>query len=162
MDAIELLTRDHTEAREAMRRIADASVEERMGLFVAFKIGLEMHDRMEEEAFYPAIRANPQTQDFAPLDKEAHHAVEAALATLAALPMDSPQWRPQFDTMRERLLAHIDDEEHRVFVKIRESLSKQDLNGIAQTMSLGMVMKPERPGHQSGLRPRTGSRVFKP
>jgi hemerythrin superfamily protein len=127
MDAIELLQKDHQGAKKVMEEILKSTGAKRKELFGALMHELLMHDSIEEEIFYPAVLSNPKTAGLPAQDKEAHQAVEAALAQLAKLPVEDLAWTPSFNAMRTALLKHVDDEEKNFFVKVREVLSATEL-----------------------------------
>jgi len=134
MDAIAMLEKDHKGAKKVLEEIAKSTGAKRKTLFTALKGELEAHDRLEEEVFYPAVQANPKAAGFALQDKQAHVAVEAALAKLASLPVDDLSWTPTFNAMKQQLLKHVADEETNIFVKIRKLLSTTELTALGEKM----------------------------
>jgi hypothetical protein len=130
MDAIELLEHDHKVTREAVEKILKSSGTSRQHLFATLKRNLELHDQLEETIFYPSIQSGPPTAGFTVQGTEAHRLVESALNHLAKLPVEDPTWTPIFSAMVNKLFQHLQDEETRVFTKIRELLSVRELNEI--------------------------------
>lgn len=134
MDAIVFLETEHLGAKKAMEQISNSPTLKKKQLFLALKMELEMHDKLEETIFYPAVLANPKTKGFPGIDKQAHLAVEQALDKLTIMPADDAAWTHNFDSMRKALLQHVADEETHLFVKIRESLDQAELNAIGDKM----------------------------
>src|SRR6185503_17994748 len=134
MDAIEFLETDHKAAKKVIEEIAKSPVEKKKALFSALKLELELHDRIEETIFYPAVLTHPLTSGLPGSDKQAHETVEAALARLAELPVENPDWSPSFSAMQDKLFKHIKDEESDFFVKIRAALSATELNALGDKM----------------------------
>ena len=134
MDAIDILKAEHKAAKKAMAEIADSFGVKRKKLFTALKRELEMHDDIEERVFYPAVQAHPNASAFPAMDKRAHQEVEAALAKLERLPVAATEWINEFKAMQKKLLAHVADEENRLFVIIRSLLSQLELDTLGETM----------------------------
>jgi hemerythrin superfamily protein len=134
MDAIEMLKKEHKGAKALMEEIIQASGAKRKKLFETLKGELEIHDRVEEQVFYPAVKNNPNASTFPAVDKLAHETVESALAALEKLPVDDKNWLDSFKAMQKALLAHVADEETRLFVTIRTILSNDELNQVGERM----------------------------
>jgi hypothetical protein len=138
VDAIKLLIEDHQEARKTMEAIDGASGPAKKALFAVLTRGLKIHDRIEENIFYPAVRGNLETAGYTPADRESHLSVEKSILRLKALSVDDPHWSSSFDLMRSHLLRHIADEETHLFLKIR------DFFDPAKLEELGKRMKAEK------------------
>lgn len=137
MDAIEMLKAEHKGAKNAMEQILTSPPAKIKGLFETLSKELETHDRIEEQIFYPAVRSHPKASGFPAMDKKAHLEVEAALAKLGKLPVESKEWIPAFKVMQEKLLRHVADEEINFFVAIRACLTAPELNELGEKMKNG-------------------------
>jgi hypothetical protein len=144
MNAIEILEKDHKNAKNAMQAIAMSSGAKRQGLLLALKRALESHDRIEEGVFYPGVSAHAKGANFSAGDKAAHASVETVLATLEGMSADDPQWVPTFSGMRSQLAAHIADEEGKVFPKIRKALSSMELYALGVEMNTELKRQAEK------------------
>jgi hypothetical protein len=138
MNAIEMLEIEHKGAKKLMEEIGRSTGATKKKLFDNLRHELEMHDRIEEQIFYPSVMKNPKTSGLAGIDKKAHEEVEAALARLAKLPVEDPDWNPSFHKMQDKLLEHVANEEKNYFVKVREVLSETEI------LQLGEKMKSEK------------------
>ena len=137
MDAIELLLKDHGEAKKVMQEILSLprhSDGNRKALFDSLKKDLLIHDNIEEKIFYPAVRANPQGNEFRLLDYEAHQVVEDLLDQLTSLPVEDDSWLPKFKVMQECLLRHVQDEEETYFPRIRQLMKPSELAELGKKM----------------------------
>lgn len=137
MDAIGMLEQEHKNVKLIMEEIAKSAGSQKKKLFETLKHALEAHDHLEEVIFYPSVLLSPKTEGLLKQDKKAHEVVEKALDQLASLPLESSDWTPIFNAMKERLLKHVSDEESNFFIKIREVLSATEL------VELGDKMKAE-------------------
>jgi hemerythrin superfamily protein len=135
MDAIEQLVKDHADAKKAMDVIEQSWGDKKLELFKALKIDLEIHNGIEEDVFYPAVRLKPSASALGGQDQQAHAAVEQALDRLSQLLIDDPDWIPSFNAMREKLLKHVGDEETVYFQKVREALTSDELHGLGRRMA---------------------------
>jgi hypothetical protein len=135
MNAIDFLEKDHTGAKKVLGQISASSGAKKQELFTALKGELELHDKIEEEIFYPSVLSHPNAAGLSAGDEKAHRAVEAALAKLAKLPIEDAAWTPAFNAMQASLVAHIADEEGDLFVKIRQAVSAADLEALGVKMS---------------------------
>jgi hypothetical protein len=134
MNAVDLLIKEHQEARKAMEQIAKSRGPRKMELFLALKGELSVHDSIEEEIFYPSVATHPRLSALKSKDKDDHAVVEAALERLAGLPVDDPDWDAEFEAMRNRLLKHVADEETDFFVRIRKELPAGELDALGKRM----------------------------
>lgn len=137
MDAIEMLVRDHRDAKRAMEAVARGAGARRLTLFEALKRDLELHERLEELVFYPALHAHSKKASFAAKDQQALEGVTAALAPLAEIPVDGPQWEPLFRCLQDAVLKHAADQEALLFVKVRKMLTPAELEDLADKMKVG-------------------------
>lgn len=134
MDAIEMLKKEHKGAKGVMEEIIKLSGAKRKKLFETLKGELEIHDKVEEQIFYPAVQNNPKASSFPGVDKKAHEEVEAALAALDKVPVEDKNWITSFKAMQTALLKHVADEETRIFVTIRTILSNDELMQLGDRM----------------------------
>jgi hemerythrin superfamily protein len=135
MDAIEMLEKEHKAAGGVMEKILKSSGPERKTLFEGLKKALLEHDHIEETVFYPFVQSRPKAAGFQAQDKQAHEAVETALAHLSKLPVDDKAWLPDFKDMQAKLLKHVADEEKRIFIAIRTLLSPEELSRLGEKMT---------------------------
>ena len=66
MDAIKLLKEDHDRFKELLKegeKTSDRAVVSRAKLFETLKRELQIHERMEEEVLYPALKKHSKAKD---------------------------------------------------------------------------------------------------
>lgn len=149
MNAIDMLKEEHQGAKKAMNEVASSSGPARKQLFTALKAELEMHDRIEETVFYPALKSHPQASGLQGADKAAHEAVEKELAKLAMLSVEDASWLPDFKAMQSKLLKHIEDEETNIFVKVKSVLTANELSDLGSKMKASKAEKMKLAGSKS-------------
>jgi hypothetical protein len=136
VDAIKLLIQDHQDAKKAMAAVEQATGPAKKELFSALARDLKVHNRIEENLFYPAVRGILETAGYSAADRDAHERIEKSLLHLKALPVDDPHWADIYDSMRVNLLRHIADEELHLFAKVRDVLNEATLEELGKRMKL--------------------------
>ena len=137
MDAIEMLVRDHKDAKRAMEAVGRSTGDRRKTLFEALRRELETHDRLEELVFYPALHAHSKKASFAVKDQQAQDGVTASLAQLSDLAVDEADWDPMFRSLQDAVQKHAADQEQLLFVKVRKMMSSAELEDLADRMKVG-------------------------
>jgi hemerythrin superfamily protein len=138
VDALSLLKHDH----ELVKRIlneGEATTERaektRTELFARLKSELEIHERIEEEVLYPALRDHPKSKEIALEGYEEHHVVDTILAELEMTPVSDETWGAKFKVAKENLEHHIEEEEGEMFTKTRQIFSEQELEEMGARMA---------------------------
>jgi hemerythrin superfamily protein len=132
MRATDLLRQEHDAVRALFVRYADASARERPALVHAIRDELALHTRAEEEVFYPAVRRvrSGTTRDTVKEALEEHHHVDGLLAELDETESEDPRFEERFGELRRRVLAHLADEEARLFAEAHHHLSEDRLERL--------------------------------
>jgi hypothetical protein len=136
VDAIRLLIQDHRDAKKAMEAIDGAVGAVKKELFARLARDLKVHNRVEENLFYPAVRGFQETAGYSATDRDSHQRIEKALLRLKVLPVTDPGWADAFDTVRVNLLRHFADEELHLFIQVRSHLDQPALDELGQRMRL--------------------------
>ena len=79
MDAITLLTDEHAKMRKLLTELeatTERGVKTRQELFATIKGELTLHEVIEEEIFYPELKAHPKAKDIVLEGYEEHHVVD--------------------------------------------------------------------------------------
>lgn len=114
---VEALLRDH----ELVRRLADAwtrdtSPAARSQAASQLLQAIELHSRLEEGAFYPAVRqADPGLIGHF---EDEHHKVDDLLASIKNMAEGDAQREPMLRQMLDMVLHHIDEEENQFFPEL--------------------------------------------
>ncbi|MEX2546779.1 MAG: hemerythrin domain-containing protein [Chloroflexota bacterium] len=137
MDAITLLKKDHELVKKLLaegEETTERAEKTRTELFARLKSELQIHERIEEEVLYPALRDNPKSEEIAYEAYEEHHVVDTILEELETTPTDSPEWLAKFTVAKENLEHHIEEEEGELFPKARQILSDDQLERMGARM----------------------------
>jgi hemerythrin-like domain-containing protein len=138
MNAITMLTDDHRDVKRLLDELettTERGVKTRHELFERIKELLTVHETIEEEIFYPALREHPKTKEIALEGYEEHDVVDLIMGELATLPTDDETWGPKAKVMIENLRHHIEEEEGEMFPAARRALSAEELRELGERMA---------------------------
>src|SRR5918993_3346812 len=139
-NAIDLLTQDHKRVQKLFKDFekVDRTDEEAVRELVETAcLELQIHSMLEEEIFYPAVRAQSSGQEQEDLLNEAeveHETVDELIAKLHDLEADDPMYCAYFTVLAEYVKHHIKEEEHALFPKVEEL--DLDLSQLGEDMRL--------------------------
>ena len=142
MDAIALLKADHEKMRKLLTELettTERGVKTRTELFATIKGELTVHEVIEEEIFYPELKAHPKAKDIVLEGYEEHHVVDLLLGELAALPVDDETWGAKAIVMKENVEHHIEEEEGEMFKAARSVFDKGELEDLGSRMEARKV-----------------------
>lgn len=137
-DAVTLLTKDHNDAKELFRSYQelaerDASADERLAIAQEICEALTLHAIVEEEIFYPALRA--AAEDFEDELNEAqveHGTVKELVEQIKAMDPDEDLYDAKVKVLGEYVHHHASEEEAEMFPKARSA--DIDLEELGQEM----------------------------
>ena len=139
MNAIDLLTEDHTRVRNLLSDgEAARDPDAREAVLRDLKAELTAHERVEEEVFYPALVEHPGARELVLEGYEEYGVVDRILGELDGTPVEHERWAATFSVMMENLEHHIEEEEGELFEKARQVLDGEELE------ALGIRMKQRR------------------
>jgi hemerythrin superfamily protein len=125
MDALELLTADHNRVRGLFTRFQAAEGEnDAQAARLAAKIfeELEIHTKIEEEIFYPAMtKLNDEIHELVTEGIEEHHVVDSLMAEIKGLRPSEEEWAAKMKVLIENVEHHAEEEEQEMFPKIRQA-----------------------------------------
>ena len=91
MDAVTLLKDDHDTLKKILNELdstTERGVKTREELFTRVKRELEVHEAIEEEIFYPALKEHPKAKELVLEAYEEHHVVDMVMAEIEDTPFD--------------------------------------------------------------------------
>lgn len=133
MDAIELLTTQHEEAKALFRKIENAEDDEKQELFERLADALAVHATIEEKQFYPATR-NARTEDLLQEAVEEHLSAKRLIADLLEMTPEDPQFDAKVAVLKEQVEHHIEEEEGELFPKVRRMFKEDELEDLGVAM----------------------------
>lgn len=142
-DALALLKEDHKTMKSIMEDIdatTERGVKTREELLGKMKTELQLHEMIEEEIFYPALREHKKAKEIVLEGYEEHHAVDMLLEELESVAYDDQTWGAKFTVIKENIEHHIEEEEGEMFSKARQVLDEDELKALGEQMA---AMKDE-------------------
>jgi hemerythrin superfamily protein len=146
MDALSMLKKQHREV-EGLFKKAEKAQDARMRRELVDQIvtKLEMHTKLEEEIFYPAVREvrNKKAEEMILEAYEEHAVVKLVLAKLPEADPEDERFHAKITVLMELVEHHVEEEEKEMF-KIAQKLGKEELLAIGEQMMQAMPAE-ERP-----------------
>ena len=134
MNALTLLRKDHREVKELLKEAEDADTTQKQKLFQQLKGDLQVHEAIEEEIFYPALKEHPKTKELTLEAYEEHEVVDHVMGQLERLSPDDQTWDAKFSVMEENLKHHINEEEREMFEQAQKVFSDDELEQLGDQM----------------------------
>jgi hemerythrin-like domain-containing protein len=138
MDAITLLKTDHDKVKKLLTELestTERGVTTRSELFSTIKAELTVHEIIEEEIFYPELKAHPKAQDIVLEAFEEHHVVDLLMSELESLDVSDETWGAKALVMKENIEHHIEEEEGEMFTQARRVFDKEELENLGERMA---------------------------
>ena len=137
MDAITLLKNDHAKVKKLLTELestTERGVKTRSELFATIKGELTVHEIIEEEIFYPALKSHPKAQDIVLEAYEEHHVVDVLMGELESLDVSDETWGAKAIVMKENIEHHIEEEEGEMFKIARCVFEAEELEELGSRM----------------------------
>ena len=138
MNAITMLTDDHRAVKKLLSELESTTervVKTREELFTRIKADLTVHEIIEEEIFYPALKEHPKAKDIVLEAYEEHNVVDTLMGELSSLPFDDERWGAKAKVMQENIEHHIEEEEGDMFKKARQVFDEAELEELGERMA---------------------------
>ena len=138
MDAITMLKTDHDKVKKLLTELettTERGVKTREELFATIKGELTVHEAIEEEIFYPALKSHPKAKDIVLEGYEEHHVVDVLMGELESLDVSDETWGAKALVMKENIEHHIEEEEGEMFKQARQVFDQQELDDLGRRMA---------------------------
>ena len=138
MNAIKLLKDDHKKVKGLFREFesaGDRAYKKKQEIADKVFLELEVHSKIEEEIFYPAVRekADKEGQEIVQEGLEEHHVVDVLIGELRALEPQDENFDAKFKVLTENVEHHIEEEEKEMLPDA-EKLLRNDLDRLGEQM----------------------------
>jgi hypothetical protein len=138
MDPIELLRADHDEVKDLLGKLDKtterAEVTRTDGL-ERLRLKLDVHETIEEEILYPALKEFAKTKDITLEAYEEHRVVDVIMAELEETPVTDETWAAKLTVAKENLEHHIEEEEDQMFKQARQVMDEGELEELGDRMA---------------------------
>ena len=148
-DAIVLLKKDHQEMRKLFRdfeKAGEDAISTKARLATQILEGLTVHTYIENEVMYPRVRGMlPDLEEDVLESYEEHHVADVLCLELAAMEPDSERFAPKMTVLMENVKHHMEEEEQDWFPKVREGLTRKQLQELGAEMAKLKETAPRSP-----------------
>ncbi|HET9476805.1 MAG TPA: hemerythrin domain-containing protein [Dehalococcoidia bacterium] len=134
-DANVMLREDHRKVKELFRKFESTEdTQEKKAIADTAILELDIHARLEEEIYYPAVRKmSDDIDEIMNEAEEEHHVVEELMKELLQMKADDPMFTAKFTVMSENVEHHIDEEESEMLPKAAE-LGRETMEDLGSRM----------------------------
>jgi hemerythrin superfamily protein len=139
MNAFTLLKTDHKKVAgifEKLEPTTERGVKTREELFAQLKNELDVHARIEEEIFYPALKEADKTHDIVLEGYEEHGVIKTLLGELDELSKADETWGAKLKVLQENVEHHVEEEEGEMFPKAKQVLSAEEIEALGERLEL--------------------------
>lgn len=122
VDAIKLLKDDHRDVKNWFREFEDLE-DGRQKAALARKIceALKVHAAVEEEIFYPALKAKIDDADLLDEAEVEHASAKQLISEIEAMKASDRLFDAKVKVLGEYVMHHVQEEENEIFTEARES-----------------------------------------
>lgn len=139
MKATTLLKEDHAKVKALFKEYEDTgerAFKTRLSLFERMKEELEVHSKIEEEIFYPAVKAARTEEAIEIVDEaiEEHDKVKLLLEEISALRPENEEFDSKVGELIKNVKHHAREEEDEMFDEAEKHLSSRELEDLGARM----------------------------
>ena len=137
MDAIAMLKEDHGKVKKiltALEETTERVVKTRQEGLAELKRELQIHEAIEEEIFYPALKQHAEAKEIVLEAYEEHDVVDTIMGEIERTPVEDERWAAKFKVMKENLEHHIEEEEGEMFKHARDVFDRATLEDLGWQM----------------------------
>jgi len=144
-DPIALLVHDHRRMEGMLDELLHAKASDRGHLLADVADALAAHVALEEEHFYPAVRAR-RTEDILLESLEEHLSLKRVMHDLLAMGTSDDRWEAKMHVLKEQAEHHHKEEEEHLFPKVQKLFDAIRLAELGATMTTALdALHAERP-----------------
>ena len=137
MNALTMLQEDHDKMKKLLNELestTERGIKTREELFSTIKGELTIHEIIEEEIFYPELKAHPKAKDIVLEGYQEHHVVDLVMRELEDCPVDDESWGAKAKVMKENVEHHMEEEEGEMFKQARSVFDRAELEDLGRRM----------------------------
>ena len=138
MDALTLLKQDHDKVKKMlgeMEETTERATKTRTELLAKLKEELTVHEAIEEEIFYPALKEHAEAKEIVLEAYEEHDVVDKIMTEIEQTPVEDETWAAKLKVMKENLEHHIEEEEGEMFKQARKVFDEEALASLGERMA---------------------------
>jgi len=120
-DAIQLLRQDHDEVRKMFEELESADEDRKFELAAEICQALTVHSTIEEEIFYPQVRAAINAEDLMSEAEIEHDSIKQLIERVQTGEVDEIQLTAMMKVMNEYVNHHVNEEQRKIFPRVRRA-----------------------------------------
>ena len=136
-DPIVLLETDHRRFETLLKdgeATTERAIKGRGEILKALTRDLTVHEAIEEQILYPALRPHTEAHDIVLESIEEHRIADVLIKELHEVAKDNEKWGAKFKVLKESISHHISEEEHKMFPAARAALAREELLALGARM----------------------------
>lgn len=157
MDAITLLKNEHADVEKLFRNyesLGGRAYKSKEKVADRIITALSIHATIEEQVFYPAVRAEVDgTKDDVLESIEEHHIVKWVLQEIKDLDPRDERYDAKMTVLIENVRHHVKEEEKDLFPTVRKALGRNRLTEIGEALEASRKLAPTSPHPRSPSTP---------
>jgi hemerythrin superfamily protein len=138
MRATQLLKADHAKVKKLFRqfeRTTDRAVKTRQRLVDRIATELDVHAKIEEEIFYPAVQRVDALRRLVAESKKEHDEVKELVAELQGMSPDDENVEDKLEELRDAVLHHASEEEEgKMFPRVHKAFDADELEQLGKRL----------------------------
>ena len=130
-DALSLLEKDHRNVEKLFKR-----AQKDPAVFDQIREELDLHTRVEEEIFYPAVEEalGDEGEGIVEEARREHQEVKDLLVELSAMDRQGEEFEDRLQKLQDNVEHHVQEEEGEMFKKTRRAMTKETLTQLGAQM----------------------------
>jgi hemerythrin-like domain-containing protein len=136
-DPIALLETDHRRFEKLLEegeKTTERAAKGRAEILDSLISELNVHEAIEEQVLYPALKPHAEARHIVLEGFEEHHVADVVLNELKSVATDSEKWAAKFKVLKENITHHIQEEERMMFPAARGVLAREELLALGARM----------------------------
>jgi hemerythrin superfamily protein len=161
-DAITSLREDHRRVEKLFKEFEklhknDGTPQQKKRIVDEIVRELSEHAWIEEQVFYPEVRAQVEDAEETVLEGlEEHHIVKWTLSELDGMNGDEERFDAKVTVLIESVRHHVEEEEGEMFPQVREVIKRKALVELGERMDAARARAPETPQPKAPDEPPAG------
>jgi hemerythrin superfamily protein len=156
LDAVTLLKTDHATVKklfESEKKLAETDGKKKEAIFNQIKAALTVHATIEEEIFYPAVKAAraKNVKDEVREAYEEHKQIKSLLAQIAGITSADETYDMKIKVLMEDVEHHVKEEETEMFPDAKKFLGEKRLMELGAQLEARKQQLEKNPASKPGL-----------
>jgi hypothetical protein len=136
-DGLALLEQDHRRFEQLLKQgeeTTEKARDKRRELLDTITREMNLHELMEENVLYPALKEHPEAREIVLEGYQEHHVADKIVEELHQVATDDERWGAKFKVLKENIEHHIQEEEGAMFRTARGIFSQEQLQELGDKM----------------------------